>query len=285
MSTDKKAFSLFLTCYSVFISDFFLCSNVVAEDPGLSIRWAKDYLTITGPNVSGGDVAVRYLEAYCRPDSTTTDWRGHTFIGHKTELVAASDDLKRIELRCLLKDGVTAKHVITASADEVDFRVTITNPTDKTSEAHWAQPCIHLAKFTGGDQQSYLPKCFIFLDGKLARLPTEPWATEARYVPGQVYCPKHVDRNDVNPRPLSSLVPSNGLCGVFSADERTMLATAWEPYQELFQGVIVCMHSDFRIGGLKPGETKQIRGKIYIVPADVPVLVKRYERDFPEHLK
>ena len=28
------------------------------------------------------------------------------------------------------------------------------------------------------------------------------------------------------------------------------LATAWEPYQELFQGVIVCMHSDFRIGGL-----------------------------------
>jgi hypothetical protein len=78
-------------------------------------------------------------------------------------------------------------------------------------------------------------------------------------------------------------VPSNGLTGVFSADEQSMLATAWEPYQELFQGVAVCMHSDFRIGGLRPGETKQIRGKIYIVPADVPRLVQRYERDFPEH--
>ena len=47
------------------------------------------------------------------------------------------------------------------------------------------------------------------------------------------------------------------------------MATAWEPYQELFQGVIVCLHSDFRIGGLKPGETKAIRGKIYLMPADL----------------
>ena len=33
----------------------------------------------------------------------------------------------------------------------------------------------------------------------------------------------------------------------------------------LFQGVVVCVHSDFRIGGLKPGERKQIRGKMYII--------------------
>ena len=64
-----------------------------------------------------------------------------------------------------------------------------------------------------------------------------------------------------------------------------MLATAWEPYQELFQGVGVCVHSDFRIGGLKPGETKKIRGKLYVVPADADALLRRYERDFPEHLK
>lgn len=249
----------------------------------MSIRWEKNWLYVVGPNVAGGEVAIHYLEAYCRPGSTDADWKSHTVIGHTTELVAASDDGKHVELRCTLNDGVTVRHVITAGADEVDFRLTAANPTDKVSEAHWAQPCIRLAKFTGGDQQSYLPKCFIFLDGKLARLPTEPWAAQARYVPGQVYCPPHVDRNDVNPRPLSSLVPSNGLTGVFSADEQSMLATAWEPYQELFQGVAVCMHSDFRIGGLRPGETKQIRGKIYIVPVDVPRLVQRYERDFPEH--
>jgi hypothetical protein len=116
-------------------------------------------------------------------------------------------------------------------------------------------------------------------------MPTPQWATQARYTPGQVWCPIGVPRTDVNPRPLSSLVPSNGLIGVFSADEKLIFATAWEPYQELFQGVGRCVHSDFRLGGLQPGETKQIRGKIYIVPNDVPALVARYGKDFPEHVK
>ena len=61
-----------------------------------------------------------------------------------------------------------------------------------------------------------------------------------------------------------------------------LLACAWEPYQELFQGVAVCVHADFRIGGIKPGETKKIRGKIYLLPADADALLRRYERDFPE---
>ena len=58
------------------------------------------------------------------------------------------------------------------------------------------------------------------------------------------------------------------------------MAVAWDPYQEIFQGVIACIHSDFRLGGLKPGETKKIHGKLYIVPADVAKLVERYEKDF-----
>jgi hypothetical protein len=44
-----------------------------------------------------------------------------------------------------------------------------------------------------------------------------------------------------------------------------------------------CLHSDFRLGGLEPGETREVRGKIYILPNDIPELLKRYERDFPEH--
>jgi hypothetical protein len=43
------------------------------------------------------------------------------------------------------------------------------------------------------------------------------------------------------------------------------------------------IHSDFRIGGLAAGETKTMRGKIYIVPADVEALLRRYAKDFPEH--
>lgn len=249
--------------------------------PDLRIDWDKNFLTIHG-DFPGKIIRVNYLEAYCRPGSTDRDWK-ETVIGHRTELVSAREDRRRIQLKCKLNDGVVVEHELLAGDDEVEFRIAASNPTDKESQAHWAQPCIRLQEFTGRTQKDYLEKSFVFLDGKLTRMPTRDWATKARYVPGQVWCPKHVDRNDVNPRPLSPLVPSNGLIGCYSSDDKWLFATAFEPYQELFQGVIVCLHSDFRIGGLKPGETKKIRGKIYVVPSDVDVLVKRYERDFPEH--
>jgi hypothetical protein len=248
----------------------------------LTISWADNYLTIRGPKLPKEGIRVHYLEAYCRPGSTDRDWT-ETVIGHKTELVSATEDGRQIRLRCRLKDGVVVEHEITASEDEVRFELVAINPTVKPSQAHWAQPCIRVGNFTGHGQQDYVSSCFIFLDGKLARLPTQPWAEKARYIPGQVYCPKHVDRRDVNPRPLSDLVPSNGMIGCFSKSGDMILATAWEPYQELFQGVGVCIHSDFRIGGLQTKETKKIRGKIYIVRAAPAALLKRYEHDFPEH--
>ncbi|HKD37396.1 MAG TPA: hypothetical protein VKB78_11365, partial [Pirellulales bacterium] len=204
-----------------------------------------------------------------------------------TELKSISAAGDRISLRSALDDGVIVEHEITArriddDGDEVDFRLTATNPTDKASDAQWAQPCVRVDKFTGHSQADYIPFCFIYLDGKQTRLPTKPWAEKARYVPGQVYCPANVSRKDVNPRPLSSLVPSNGLIGCYSGDVKQILATAWEPYQELFQGVGVCVHSDFRIGGLKPKEKKTIRGKLYLTAADEPKLMARYRADFPE---
>jgi hypothetical protein len=261
-----------------------LAGGKQAAAPDLRIEWEKNFLTIRG-EFPGKIIRINYLEAYCRPGSTDRDWK-ETVIGHRTELVSASQDRKRIQLKCTLNDGVLVEHEITAKGDEVDFRIRAMNPTAQASQAHWAQPCIRLAEFTGVKperaSEAYLPKSFVFLEGKLTRMPTPVWATRARYTPGQVWAPKHVDRNDVNPRPLNPHVPSNGLIGCFSADDKWLFATAFEPYQELFQGVIVCLHSDFRIGGLKPGETKQIRGKIYVVPNDVPALLKRYERDFPE---
>jgi len=248
----------------------------------LKLAWSNNMLTIAGEQVPGGEVKIWYLEAFCRAGSTDRDW-GQTVIPHKTEMVSAEP--QRIRLKSALEDGVTVQHEIRASEDEVDFRLTAENPADKRSEAHWAQPCMRVDRFVGvkpaPSSEEYLPKSFIFVDGKLTRLPSQPWATKARYTPGQTWCPKHVPRTDVNPRPLSSIVPSNGLIGCFSADENKILATAWEPYQELFQGVIVCLHSDFRLGGLRPGERKEVRGKVYLVDADLDALLRRYRRDFP----
>jgi hypothetical protein len=251
----------------------------------LALAWEKNMLTIRGPALPGGELRVWYLEAFCRPGSTDRDWK-ETVIPHKTALVEADPEGQSLKLKSTLADGVTVDHDVRASNDDVTFRLVANNPTERASEAAWAQPCIRVDRFTGvaasRASEEYLPRSFIFLGGRLARMPTQPWATKARYVPGQVWCPSGVDRNDVNPRPLSLLVPSSGLIGCFSADDSMIMATAWEPHQELFQGVIVCLHSDFRIGGLKPGETKTIHGKIYLVKNDVDALVKRYEHDFPE---
>ena len=236
----------------------------------------------------GESIRIHYLEAYCRPGSTDRDW-SETVIRHQSRLVSATDDATRIEIEDRIDDGVIVNHLIESGRDSVTFSVTATNPTDTESAAHWAQPCMRVDEFTGTNPEQsrelyppYVHKCFLMIDGNLTRLPTRPWATEARYTPGQVYAPANVDRNDVNPRPLSTVVPSSGLTGCYSADEKMILAIAWQPYQEIFQGVITCMHADFRIGGLKPGQRKQIRGKLYVVPADEQKLINRFRSDFPE---
>lgn len=267
-----------------------LCAPLPAlAQPTLTLAREQNWLIIRGPHLPGREIRVNYLEAYCRAGSTDADWRQHTFVGHRTELLSLSDDGKQMRLRCAVNDGLVVDHLIAAGEDEVTFTLTVKNPTDRVNQAHWAQPCIRLGDFAGVETSD--PKCvdiklsnsFVFLEGKLARMPTQPWATQARYVPGQVWCPKHVPRTDVNPRPLSPLVPSNGLIGCFSADGQWLFATAFEPYQELFQGVARCLHSDFRIGELAPGATRTIRGKIYLTRNDVDALLKRYAKDFPEH--
>jgi hypothetical protein len=262
--------------------------EVSAAESNLTLAREGHWLIVRGEKTP--EIRINYLEAYCRAGSTDADWTRHTVIRHTNKLVSLSEDKKVLRLHDTLAAGVTVEHTITAGNDEVDFRLMARNPGAERSEAHWAQPCVRLAAFTGfnpdlskGDLNDYLPKCFVFLDGKLERMPTREWAMQARYTPGQVWCPANVPRTDVNPRPLSKLVPSNGLIGCFSSDEKLIFATAWEPYQELFQGVGRCLHSDFRLGGLQAGESRNIRGKIYIVTNDVPALLKRYQKDFPEH--
>lgn len=260
-----------------------------AQEAALTLARDGHWLTIHGGHLPG-PIKINYLEAYCRAGSTDADWVRHTVMPHRSEMISRSADGRVLKLRDVLEDGVTVEHTITAGADEVDFRLVAHNPGSRRSEAHWAQPCVRLSAFMGfeektaGNATDYLPRCFIFLDGRLARMPTRDWATQARYVPGQTWCPAHVPRTDVNPRPLSPLVPDNGLIGAFSADESVIFATAWEPYQELFQGVARCLHSDFRLGGLVPGETLRIRGKIYLLRGTAADLLKRYQADFPEHV-
>lgn len=251
------------------------------ETSGLALSWAENMLTVRGEGLPADGLKVWYLEAYCRSGSTAREW-AQTVIPHRTELLEASADRKRLKLRCEVEGGVEVLHEITAGADEVDFRVTATHHGGQYVDAVWVQPCMRVGSFTGRTQEDYIERSFIFADGALTTLDRTHRTTDALYRGGQVYVPRDINRDDVNPRPLSSDEPANGLIGCFSEDGKRLLAMAWEPYQELFQGVIVCLHSDFRLGGLEPGQTKTARGKIYLVENDAEALVERYQRDFQD---
>jgi len=100
-------------------------------------------------------------------------------------LTAADPKGRFLELRCQLDDGVVVEHRITGGRDVIEFTLVAPHATSSSSDVAWGATCIIVDKFTGCDKHSYLTKCFIFLDGKLKRLPVEPWAVEAIETPGQ----------------------------------------------------------------------------------------------------
>lgn len=245
----------------------------------LAVAWTNNMLTIRGPDLPGGKVDVWYLEAFCRSGSTRRDWR-ETTIPHQTELISADGKRKRIKLRTVVEPDIEVFHEIRAGRDEVDFRLTLKNKGDRFADVQWFQPCMRVGAFTGLKQDDYHRRCFVFTSQGLTLLDKTRRTEEALYRGGQVYVPAGINLNDVNPRPISPDQPVNGIIGCLSADGRSLLAMAWDRTQELFQGVIVCIHNDPRVGGLKPGEEKKLRGKIYILPNDPEQLLKRYRRDF-----
>jgi four helix bundle protein len=254
------------------------------------LTYEPGWLSFHGQHLPGGEVRVHYSEAYCLAGSTDADWIKHTVVGHVTEPLKANADRTRVKLRDTLSDGVIVEHTITASGDEVEFRLEARNPSEHRSEAHWAQPCARLAEFTGFDPsgpdiEDYLPKCFVVLDGQLVRMPTETWATQARYTPGQVWCPRGVPRSDVNPRPLSELVPSHGLIGAFSGEEslfvrkvvleRSVMAEPTFDHErlEVYRLSIEYVAFSFRIATSLGGVNRQTRDPWLRAAQSIPLII------------
>jgi hypothetical protein len=250
-----------------------------AAADGLRIAWTNNMLTLSSPELPGQSVPVWYLEAFCRGGSTHRDWQ-QTTIPHQTELVSADGPGRRIRLRTQIKPSVEVTHDLRAGSDEVDFRLEAKNTGPEFVDVQWFQPCMRVAGFTGLAQSNYHTRSFIFTSSGLVTMDKTRRAEDALYRGGQVYVPAGINTNDVNPRPLSPDVPVNDLIGCFSADGTKLLAMAWDHTQELFQGVIVCLHNDPRIGGLQPGERKTLRGKIYFMKNDPEALLARYRKDF-----
>ncbi|HEX4646588.1 MAG TPA: hypothetical protein VH598_13375, partial [Verrucomicrobiae bacterium] len=199
----------------------------------LAIGWTNNILTVTAENIPGGKIEIWYLEAFCHSGANDRDWRD-TVLPHKTWLVSASPDGKRLEFLTMVTPSVEVRHVVTAGRDEINFDFTLTNRGEQPVDLQWFEPaCIRVAAFTGLDQDHYTGKSFIFTGRGLTTLDHARRTEAALYRGGQVYLPAGTQNQDANPRPVSLDHPVNGIIGCFSADNRWLLATASDKTHEL----------------------------------------------------
>ena len=263
-------------CLGVLLCCAGICAN--AENQ-LTLNWTNNLLTISGPTLPGRKLEVWYLEAFCRKGSTHREWT-KTVLPHKTQLIAAESN--HLFFHTTIEPEVTMIHEVRVGSNGIDFQFTFHNQGRQPVDLEWFQPaCIRVDRFTGLNQSNYISRSFIFTEHGLSTLNKTRRRQEGLYRGGQVYVPNGINLADVNPRPICLDQPVNGLIGCFSADGKQLLATASGSTHELFEGVYVCLHSDPHVGGLAPGETKEIRAKIYLMENDPQKLLICYRRDFP----
>ncbi len=245
-----------------------------------SMTWTNNLLTIHTPVVPSGKLNIWYLEAFLRSGARTQSWN-LSKIPHQTQLVSASSDQRRLSFLTEIQTNIQMRHSVRLGKDEVVFDYEIENQSEVTKDLQWFQPaCIRVGEFMDRQQTNFVERAFIYTQEGFTWLSDAKRTTNALYLGGQVYLPPGISHDEANPRPVARLQPANGLMGCFSADGKTILATASSTTHELFEGVYVCLHSDPHIGGLAPGEIKRFKAKVYLVEGDPDKLLKRYQRDF-----
>ena len=98
--------------------------------------WTNNMLTISAPDLPGGKIETWYLEAFCRSGSTHRDWH-QTTIPHKTELVAADRNGRRVRLKTKVEPAIEIDHDIRARDGEVEFRLEIRNNGKEYADVQW----------------------------------------------------------------------------------------------------------------------------------------------------
>ena len=271
--------SQFLRCLAATFLVLVGWPALVRAEPTLS--WTNNLLTFRDTRLPGGQLGIWYLEAFLRPGANQQNW-GKSTVHHRTELLSTSTDGRELRFRTQVEPAMEVLHEVQARPDGIDFNFALNNRGTEPSPVQWFQPaCIRLAEFTGRNQTDYPARSFVYTAKGLTTLDRLHRTTNALYLGGQVYLPPWTRPADANPRPLAADALVNGLIGCFSADDKWLLATASDHTHELFEGVYVCLHSDPLIDGLKPGETKHIRQKLYLLPNDPKALLRRYQLDFP----
>lgn len=264
-------------CWLVFLLTLSL--RAVSAEP-MRVSWTNRILSVHSDRLPQEKLEILYLEAFLRPGANQREW-GRTVMPHRTTLIGTNAAGTELRFLTLVEPAVEVRHEVRARADELEFTFEFRNRGATNSELQWFQPaCIRVDGFTGRDQKGYTERSFVYTANGRTFLSQLHRTEVALYRGGQVFLPPWTREADANPRPVAGDRLVNGLIGCLSADDHWILATASDRTHELFEGVYVCLHSDPLIDGLKPGDVKRVRQKVYLVPNDAAALLKRYHRDF-----
>lgn len=256
-------------------------AGVARADGPARLSWTNNLLHVVDPRIPGGSVDVFYLEAFCLPGGHERPW-SQTRVPHHTELLSTNRTGTRLEFRTLVGTNVEVLHRVRSVVDGVEMTFRLRNLGASRWDVEWFQPaCVRVDRFTGRDQAGYTGRSFVFTGAGRTWLDQVRRTTNAPYAGGQVYLPPWVPPADANPRPIALDRVTNGIIGCVSGDSAWLLALASSRTFELFEGVYVCLHSDPWIGGLAPGEVRNLRQMLYIVPNNPERLLQLYRRDFP----
>lgn len=191
--------------------------------------------------------------------------------------------------RKVADDGRTARidspHLqlrLTAARDAVDLELTAVNRSDhEWPEIAAIIPCFNPGPREARDEQFVNDKTYFLAADALVQLAkreihfndrfrraVDAEARDGRYVWSDKW-------------PLAEPNAAAGLLLRESSDGRWVTGIAWEDFLSA-QGHNPwdCMHLSVRVGPLKPGESKRIRGRMYLFPGDKQKLLERFQADF-----
>ncbi len=181
-----------------------------------------------------------------------------------------------------------------AVGDGAELSLRVTNTTDKAwPETAGIIPCWNPGQVPGTNPSMPLP---------LNRNFSDPWRRNTFYVSAGGLAPLDSRALHFNTRQReaaerasdagrfawSNKWPTAGddaVAGLLvreSEDGRWVTGVAWEDFLSV-QGhnPWYCLHTCVRIGALRPGESRTLRGRLYLFPGTKEECLAKFERDFP----
>ena len=185
-------------------------------------------------------------------------------------------------------EGVSFSGRVVARGDEVHLRFRVKNNTDRPLEGVGAQQCLTLSPCDQFAERNHVKTTYTWMNGDFTALTaTTPTPEKMKRPPWLLMYTEAADYS--GPRAHQDgwwVVDQNCTYPVIarrSSGGRHLLGIWWQGSQGIMtNSTIPCMHSRINPRTIPPGGEATWHGRIYLLPADPDLLLRRYREDRKE---